>query len=373
MFDAVALRSASSAPSGARRGAAGKRRKERLRPVLRWVHRMLGLFAAFYVLMASATGGILMFKEEILGLAHPELQAPPTDPITQAERLSAVLEPGSFTSVKFPTEALPAFIVYQPDGGTALHDPHSLAPLDDRLGLNRAMDWLFDLHHYLLAGETGKIVSGAFGLAIAGLILIGLYLWWPWRRGWRLSHARVQRPTRASRLAAHTTLAILMAPALLLASVTGAAVVFHEQARTLLVGLLGEKDPAVEAVRGPGSLSALTRSQFPEATARLYIPPSQPGGEARLRLRQPEELHPNGRTTFAYDPESRRATEATSEPESGAGNRLYNLLYPAHTGAIGGTALRLFLLLSAPLAFLAALNGLKSILTPKRKKRRGAA
>lgn len=372
MFNAAAARSSSAVPSGAR-GASRKRRKERLRPALRWTHRMIGLFAAFYVLMASATGGILMFKEEILGLAHPELRAPPADPVTQAERLSASLEPGSFTSIKFPTEALPAFIVYRPDGGTALYDPHGLAPLGDRLGLNRAMDWLFDLHHYLLAGETGKIVSGAFGLAIAALILIGLYLWWPWRRGWRLSHARAQRPTRASRLAAHTTLAILMAPALLLASVTGAGVVFHEQARALLVGLLGEKDPVVEPIRAQGSLSALTRTQFPQATPRLYIPPSKPGGEARLRLRQPEELHPNGRSTFAYDPESRQATEATSEPESGAGNRLYNLLYPAHTGAIGGMPLRLFLLLSAPLAFLAALNGLKSILTPKRKKRRGAA
>src|SRR3546814_16102404 len=101
------------------------------------------------------------------------------------------------------------------------------------------MDWLFELHHYLLAGETGKLISGAFGLAIAGLVLIGLYLWWPWRRGWRLSNARAQRPPHASHLAAHTTLAIPMAPALFLAPLPGRPTLFPEPPTTPLTGAFG--------------------------------------------------------------------------------------------------------------------------------------
>src|SRR3546814_17364019 len=96
------------------------------------------------------------------------------------------------------------------------------------------MDWLFELHHYLLAGETGKLISGAFGLAIAGLVLIGLYLWWPWRRGWRLSNARAKRPTHASPLAAPTTLGIPMAPALFLAALFAGTIVFTTPATPLL-------------------------------------------------------------------------------------------------------------------------------------------
>lgn len=341
----------------------------RARPVLRWLHATLGLFAALYILMASATGAILLFKHELLALAHPELGPVPADPVARAERLAATLEPGSFTSIKFPDGALRAFIVYLPEHRTALHDPVTLAPLEDRLGLNRAMDWIFELHHYLLAGDTGKIISGAFGLAIAALVLIGLYLWWPWRRGWRLSHARAKRRTRASRLAAHTTLAILMAPALFVAAFTGGAIVFHEQAHAALVRLFGQKDPALDVSRASGSLADLTRAQFPHAAARLFIPPSNPGGDIVLRLRQPEEHHPNGRSTFSYDPRSQRASAATSEPESGAGNRIYNLFYPLHTGGLGGLPLRLFFLLSAPLAFLAAWNGLRSRLTRGRKSR----
>ena len=345
--------------SGLRRNGGG-RGKSRLRAVLRWVHATLGLFAACYLLMAAATGSLLLFKPEILALAHPELGSVPADTIGQAQRLAQSLEPGSFTSIKFPDETLRAFIVYLPDNRTALYDPTSLAPLDDRFGLVRVMDWLFELHHYLLAGETGKLVSGAFGLAIAGLVLIGLYLWWPWRRGWRLSNARAKRPTRASHLAAHTTLAILMAPALFVAALSGAAIVFNTPATALLTGLFGKKDPAIEVPAAAGDLDTLARAAFPDAAPRLYIPASEPGETVTLRLRQPAERHPNGRSTFAWDPATHHAATATSEPESGAGNRLYNLLYPLHIGVLGGLPLRLFYFVSAVVALFAASHALQS-------------
>lgn len=334
-----------------------------MRGPLRWVHRTLGLFAAVYVLVASATGALLIFRHELLGLAHPELGGLPADPVGRAEQLAASLPSGSFTSIKLPTDALPAFIVHLPEHRTALYDPATLAQLDDRFGLNRALDWTFDLHHYLLAGETGMLISGAFGIAVTVLILIGLYLWWPWRRGWRLSHARPGRSTRSARLAGHTSLAVLMAPALFLAAVTGSAVIFHKQAHGALVAIFGAKDPEVEPPRAAGSLAAMTRRAFPDAVPRMLIVPKEPGDPYTLRLRQPGEVHPNGRSTLSWDPVTRQVVRATSEPESGAGPRIANLLYPLHIGTFGGLPLRLFLLLSAPLAFFAAWHGLRSILT----------
>ncbi len=349
------------------RGNDGGKRKSTLRPILRWVHATFGLFAATYLLMAAATGTLLLFKPEILAVAHPELGPVPADTVTQAQRLAASLEPGSFTSIKFPDETLRAFTVYLPDHRTALYDPNSLAPLEDRLSLVRTMDWLFELHHYLLAGETGKIVSAAFGLAIAGLVLIGLYLWWPWRRGWRLANARPKRSTRASHLAAHTTLGILMAPALFLAALSGAAIVFHAEATAVLTGAFGKKDPAVDVPAQPGALATLARARFPEAAPRLYIPPAESGGTVTLRLRQPEERHPNGRSTFSWNSATATATAATSEPESGAGNRLYNLLYPLHIGTLGGLPMRLFFFISAIAALFAAGHALQGWFRKRRR------
>ena len=87
-----------------------------------------------------------------------------------------------------------------------------------------------------------------------------------------------------------------------------------------------------------------------------------------LRLRQPEERHPNGRSTFSWDPATATATAATSEPESGAGNRLYNLLYPLHTGVLGGLPMRLAFLVSGLIALFAASHGLRSWFAKRRRR-----
>ncbi|MFN3724674.1 MAG: PepSY domain-containing protein [Allosphingosinicella sp.] len=51
--------------------------KSSRRGVLRRLHRVLGLFVALYVLMASATGAMLMFRHELIGLASPEARTGP--------------------------------------------------------------------------------------------------------------------------------------------------------------------------------------------------------------------------------------------------------------------------------------------------------
>lgn len=323
---------------------------------LRRLHRILGLVVAAYVLMACATGASLMFRHELIRLAHPELGAPPSDVIARAERLETKLPPGSFTSILFPDPALPAFIVYQPGYRTALYDPYTLKPLPDHYGVNRAMDWLFELHHYLLAGETGKTVSGLFGIAIAAVVLIGLYLWWPWRRGWRLRHVWPRRQTRSSRLAAHTALAIMAAPGLLLASVTGAALVFPDQARGILA-IFGERDGNVPVPSETGTLSHIASTTFPDAAPRVLLPPRAAGQPLTLRFRTTEEEHPNGRSSLTYDPILRRAITVERAPDSGAGRRIYNLLYPTHTGHIGGTWLRMLLLAGAFIALISTVLG----------------
>lgn len=354
----------------------GKRARPRprkaLRRALRKVHRVAGLFTAAYTLMACLTGAALLFRAEIVAAAHPGLGPSPPDRVAQAQLLASRLAPGSFTAIRFPDEGLAAFVVHRPDRRTQLFDAASLEAVPDRLGANRLMDWLFDLHHFLLAGETGRIISGLFGLAIAALVVIGLYLWWPWRRSWSLAHVRPARPSRAARLTAHATVGIVVAPALLLAAVTGSAIVFNQTARSLLGGLLGSADAAIGTDQHQASLSAQARRLFPAATPRLLLPPDA-GGVPALRLREAQELHPNGRSTLTYDPGSRRAVAATSDARSGVGDKVYNSFYPLHTGHAGGLPMRLLLLASALLAAFATLLGVGSWLAGRRGKPRFAA
>lgn len=342
-----------------RRGAV-RRGGHDFRRAFSWLHRTLGLLCVLYVLMASATGSLLLFKNEILGLVHHQLGPPPPNVIDQAQLLAQRLPSGSFRSIKFPDEALSAFVVYLPHYRTALYDPHTLVPLPDRFGANRIFDLIFELHHYLLAGETGTIISGAFGIMIVALVSIGIYLWWwPWRRRWSIGHAVPRRPTRTWRLYAHHTLGILAAPVLLIAAATGAAVIFHKQAQSALVALLGNgTGPQLQQARG--TLAEVTRKAFPGATPRVLIPAPAKGGPVTLRVRMEKELHPNGRSSVSYDSMARRALESSAEPDSGTGNRAFNLLYPLHIGSLGGITMRLLWLLGAVLAFVSAWQGLRS-------------
>src|SRR5262245_16017461 len=46
------------------------------------------------------------------------------------------------------------------------------------------MQWFFDLHAYLLGGNTGEFLNGFVGLATIILGLTGLVVWWPGRAHW---------------------------------------------------------------------------------------------------------------------------------------------------------------------------------------------
>ena len=65
-------------------------------------------------------------------------------------------------------------------------DPGSGKILGDRLtgAENSWMDWFFDLHYALLLEETGSIIVGTVGVALAVMLLTGCYLWWPGLKKW---------------------------------------------------------------------------------------------------------------------------------------------------------------------------------------------
>ena len=61
-------------------------------------------------------------------------------------------------------------------------DPGAGKILDDRLtgAENSWMDWFFDLHYALLLEETGSIIVGTVGVALAVMLLTGCYLVVAW-------------------------------------------------------------------------------------------------------------------------------------------------------------------------------------------------
>lgn len=146
----------------------------------------------------------------------------------------------------------------------------------------------------------------------AVFVVTGAILWWRTRRTfkWRLLPKRLSRPAIVMH---HRDLGIVVAPLLLLSTVTGAAMVFRPFAM-IVVAPFGSPAKALAALR-PGKvhggalaadppwhamLTTATR-HFPDAVPRILSLPRKPGDPITLRMRRADEWLPNGRTTLSFD------------------------------------------------------------------------
>jgi uncharacterized iron-regulated membrane protein len=239
----------------------------------------------------------------------------------------------------------------RPDGSGAYLDASGTIVAQWASPLERPELWLFELHHKLLAGETGETLTGVLGLAAIAFVVTGLILWWRTRATFapRLLPKRLSRPAI---LRHHRDLGVMVAPLLLLAALTGSMMVLKPLGHALLAPLSGPgaiaaalKPPEVQG--GPagrvdaGALLEAARVRFPHAEARMLVWPRKPGELMALRMRQPAEWHPNGRTTLWFDAATGRLVEARDALALPAGPRVFNALYPLHAASVGGLPFRL--------------------------------
>lgn len=89
------------------------------------------------------------------------------------------------------------------------------------------------------------------------------------------------------------------------------------------------------------ALIGTAQRQFPTASLRIVSVPRQAGQPVSIRLRQPEEWLPNGRSTVWLDPAGGRVIEARDALAMPRGAQAYNMLYPLHAAKVGGLPYRL--------------------------------
>lgn len=304
---------------------------------IRTLHAWAGTALAVMAVVFGLTGSVLVFEDDWIRATVPAARARvDLDPARLGAALDRLeLTEAGLTSVVLPGGAVGAHRLYLADEGFGYADGNG-AVVDRWRGAARAETWVFDLHHELLAGHTGKLVAGSAGLALALMILTGLVVWIPaWRAtGWRV----VPRSgARRELIGSHRNLGLFFALPLLMFSLTGAAIVFHGTTQTLLGGASKPTIPEV----GAGDIDwtralASAQARFPQATLRMVSWPAAPGKPATIRMRQPGEWHPNGRTTVTIDPATSQVVATSDAHALPAGMRAYNALYPLHASSVGG-------------------------------------
>jgi uncharacterized iron-regulated membrane protein len=199
-------------------------------------------------------------------------------------------------------------------------------------------------------------VAGGAGLVGLGFVVTGLILWWPLRRSYEFR----PWPRRLSRfpvLRHHRDWGALMAPVLALSLVTGAIMVFRPVSNLVLgpgaaaeVSRSLEPPPprAAKLAEAPDwrGMIVAARRLYPDAEVRILALPRSGSGLVSLRLRQPDEWLPNGRTTLWFAADTGQLVEHRDALRMPARARAYNALYPLHAAKVGGLPYRLLMTLS---------------------------
>jgi uncharacterized iron-regulated membrane protein len=342
---------------------------------IRTLHAWAGTALAILAVVFGLSGSLLVVEDDWIRATVPAARAEADlDPVrlgAALDRLEAA-EPG-LTSVVLPGGAVGAHRLYLADEGFGYADADG-AVVDRWRGAARAETWIFDLHHELLAGHTGKLVAGGAGLALTLMILTGLVVWIP---SWRASGWRVWPRSGARRelIGSHRNLGLIFAVPLFVFSLTGAAIVFHGTTQALLGGAPKPPTPVV----GSGDVDwtralADAQARFPEATPRMAIRPAAAGKPATIRLKQPGEWHPNGRTTATIDPATSRVVATSDANALPRGIRAYNAFYPLHASSVGGWLYDAMTVLSGlAMAGLGAVGAWAFLVKPRIRSRRSAS
>lgn len=324
------------------------------------LHRWTGLTVGAVFVVAGVTGTLLAYDAPITRVIHPELDRR-LDP-AWVERRATVLEriertPGpAIGLVRFPTPALPAYEVYQVGGGRRYHDPLTGGVLLTRAERGDLMMIAHDLHIHLLAGERGERILGWLGIAIAVMLLIGVWLWWPSGR-WRYMLRRPAAGSGATLLWWHKTIGAFTGVLLLFVAVTGFAIIFYPQTQSVFTTLFGG-EPSTTPVSAepsptywPAVIDTLDRT-LPAGRLVFYYP----GEILTFRKQMPGELHPNGRS-FIRTTGDGGLLSAHDASRAAPGQRMTDSMYPLHSGRIGSETWRVVIAISGVLPALFFVSG----------------
>ncbi|RVT95109.1 PepSY-associated TM helix domain-containing protein [Sphingomonas crocodyli] len=319
----------------------------------RWTGGLIGLVLA----LLGLSGAILVHRDAWIMLPHAE--------DARVEDFDAVAR--ATARMMASPDARPQSIIYASDsfGLDRLTFAKGAGAYADQAGTivtrwdsqwARPEIWMFDFHHHLFAGDAGEVVIGIAGICGLFFVVSGTILWWRTRRTFeaRLLPRRFSRPAI---LRHHRDLGIMAAALLLLSLYTGIAFIF----RPVTTLVLGPGAPAAieKANKAPKAPSAklspdvdwaaivrTAHARFPDAELRIVSLPRKDSGLISVRMRQPAEWLPNGRTMLWFAADSGRLVETRDALAQPLQVRGFNLIYPLHAAKVGGLAYRLVMTLS---------------------------
>lgn len=307
------------------------------------IHRWAGAFLGLLLALLGLTGAILVWEGDWVSL--PGASDPLREDVAVIAQITAqAAAGGELQRITFASDEIGLHQLTFAGGGGAYVRQDGTIVDQWASQWQRPELWLFDLHHHLFAGETGETIAGIAGLAGVLFVATGLILWWRARRAFRF-RLWPKRMAPGPIVAQHRDLGLVAAPLLLISMLTGVMMLF-EPVRNALIGAEQRPERELKAAGPvtPGSALHQAKALFPEAALRRISLPKTPADPIVVRMRQPFEWTPNGRTQLSFAPNGTVTIE-----DAAAANRsaiLSEKLYPIHAAKVGGMAWKIVMTLS---------------------------
>jgi len=304
----------------------------------RWTGGLIGLLLA----ILGLSGTILLWEGSWVAVPGASDRL-----IEQPARIAAIVDQAAaagMSRITFASEEIGLHQVINSDGSGAYVRQDGSVAVQWASQRQRPELWIFDLHHRLFSGPTGETITGIAGIAGILFVLTGFLLWWRGRASFRPT-LLPKRWAPGPITRHHRDLGVLAAPLLLLSMTTGVLMLFAP----LRAAVLGDEHRpktilTSTAVASPGEAVLRAKALFPAAELRRIAMPRKPGGDLIVRLRQPFEWTPQGRTQLSFAPDGKLTVENPAG-ENGAAAATEKL-YPIHSAKVGGLAMKLLMTLS---------------------------
>ena len=358
-------------------------RTSKLTRIVFQIHLWGGLALGIYAVLIGVTGSVLVFHEEIVQWISPAPRVAPAEAPARLDDIRAGIQahyPDLHPwSLEVPWDAGDPWASYLLGSGTGrmVYADATGRVVGENAAEGTWLQYIAQFHSFLLL-PRGRLLNGIAGLALVGLAVTGLILWWPERGEWSSAFQIVRRSNwKGLVFDLHRVGGVLSLGFTVLFAVTGAyytwpaAAVLPTQSRPRAIAVQtdGTRLPiddlvasAERAVPGAG----LVRVLVPQGDKQPVTVVLGHGDTSRSRRTRTSQVvvHPKTGEVLSLDDFRKRR----------AGDHLVGWLGPLHTGNFGGTAVKV-IWASAGLALPAlAITGFlmwkNRVLTPRLARRR---
>lgn len=327
-----------------------------------WVfksHRWLALALGWALTLLGLSGSALVYRAEIDLLLHPQMRvtAGAGDRISFQKIMEVAFEQFSRQSGEWlltlpTTDTLPVKVTYVSNDLMAdsiepinlwIHpyQPELLRMTTEKEDLLEG--WLYRFHSRFLMGDTGKLWTSALGSALLGLLIMGVYLWWP---------HRFRRP-RLNTGSIHRWLGFLGVPVLLMSALTGLYLALpsswvpwlhiQENESMPAIEITGKQPASVVEISPDHAVSTALRA-FPEGRLRQIRLPQFPGEPYMVSMHLPGSADcQQGWLVVWVDSWENRVIYHQLPADQGFPGWLQRWVYPLHNGTAFGETGRLLM------------------------------